>query len=411
MSNADFVATWALSDWDPFLRAIALLVCAAIAVRHVKRGVFSKAKAADSPNAVLSPPQDTASDMLGRFGGFSAVGARVSSEVKLARAGDASAQVRVALVLLNGYRVPFDAPAGMRWLRLAAAQGNHEACFELGRLYARGIGVSKDPGEAVRWYQLAAASPSPSMVLPQFHLGCMHASGDGVAVNKEEAVRWFLTAAERGHPRAMLFLALALLNGDGVPEDPSAAHRWMRLSAEKGDSTACFHLGQLYLQGRVVPRNPVDAVRWFQLAAADESELLSALPQYHLGQLYSAGDGVQKDSTQAVSYYRLSAERGYPPAQCELGLSFRRGEGVARNDVEALAWLTLASNSSRREPHRQHQQALAAALPPGLLQQANARARELARHVYRQRRGAPIPPAWTDSHAAALTKSGAGIHR
>lgn len=403
MSLVVYVAAWTAHDWEPFIRTAVLILFATIAASYAQLGAAPGLIAADPPKPTPPPPRNPEGGMLGRLRWRMRAGTEENLDLKLARAGDAQAQVRVARLQLNGHRVPFDPPAAVAWLRLAAAQGNHDAFFELGQLYARGIALPKDPREAVRWYQLAATSPNRGMVLPQFYLGCMHASGEGVAKNREEAARWYFIAAERDHPRAMLFLALAFLNGDGVPRNSAAAQRWMHLSAAKGDSTACYHLGQLYAQGRFVPRDPVAAVRWFQLAAADENEPLAVLPQYHLGRLYAAGECVPKDSAKAAQYYRIAAERGYPPAQCELGLTHLRGEGSARDFVEALAWFTVAFDSSHREAYRQHQQALATGLPPAALKQANTRARKIARIVYRNRRGAPIPTVWTEKPTAAVS--------
>jgi TPR repeat protein len=392
------MTTWTSSGWEPFIRTAALFRWVALAAVHTLKSV-SLMHGKTMPPSPRNPDGGMRERLRWRFGKF----APESLDLELAQAGDAQAQVRLALVYLNGYRMPWDPPAALAWLKLAAAQGNHDAYFELGRLYARGISVPKNPSEAIRWYRLAAASPNPGMVLPQFYLGCMHANGEGVIKNPEEAARWYLIAAERGHPRAMVFLALAYLHGDGVPQNSAAAHRWMHLSAEKGDSTAYFHLGHLYAQGRTVPRDPVAAIHWFRLAAEDKSEPLSVLPQYHLGRLYATGDCVPKDRAEAAKYYRIAAERGYPPAQCELGLSYLRGEGSAQDFVEALAWLTIAFDSSRRETYRQHQQALAAGLPPATLRQASARTRELSRLVYRNRRGTLIPTAWTETHAAPVS--------
>ena len=41
-------------------------------------------------------------------------------------------------------------------LRQAAAQGDSEAQFNLGRVYDNGEGVAKDLAEAVKWYRLAS---------------------------------------------------------------------------------------------------------------------------------------------------------------------------------------------------------------------------------------------------------------
>jgi TPR repeat protein len=44
----------------------------------------------------------------------------------------------------------------MEWWRLAAAQGDLDAQYNLGVCYERGEGVEVDYEEAVKWYRIAA---------------------------------------------------------------------------------------------------------------------------------------------------------------------------------------------------------------------------------------------------------------
>jgi TPR repeat protein len=45
----------------------------------------------------------------------------------------------------------------LKWIRLAADQGNANAQYNLGVMYFQGIGVSKDVDEGVKWWRRAAA--------------------------------------------------------------------------------------------------------------------------------------------------------------------------------------------------------------------------------------------------------------
>jgi len=71
---------------------------------------------------------------------------------QLAVAGDAAGQYLLGKSLLD------DRPqAALKWIKLAAAQGYAPAQYTLGFMYASGIAVPQDKGEAAKWYQLAAA--------------------------------------------------------------------------------------------------------------------------------------------------------------------------------------------------------------------------------------------------------------
>ena len=45
----------------------------------------------------------------------------------------------------------------MKWYRKAAEQGNAKAQYNLGWMYANGLGVAKDEVEAYKWWLLAGA--------------------------------------------------------------------------------------------------------------------------------------------------------------------------------------------------------------------------------------------------------------
>ncbi len=58
--------------------------------------------------------------------------------------------------------------------------------------------------------------------------------------------------------------------------------------------------------------------------------------QNKLGFCYSAGEGVPKDEEEAVRWYTRAAQQGYAKAQYNLGLCYFSGNGVAREPYEAV---------------------------------------------------------------------------
>jgi hypothetical protein len=75
-------------------------------------------------------------------------------------------------------------------------------------------------------------------------------------------------------------------------------------------------------------------------AAARNGE---AWAQNHLGFMFANGQGVAKNEAEAVRWYRLAAQQGQPSAQYNLGVMFANGQGVAKNDAEAVRWYRLAA--------------------------------------------------------------------
>jgi TPR repeat protein len=67
-------------------------------------------------------------------------------------------------------------------LRLKAEKGDADAQSKLGKMYATGEGVAKDPAAAVKWFRAAAEQGYAS---GQCGLGVMYATGEGVAKDLE----------------------------------------------------------------------------------------------------------------------------------------------------------------------------------------------------------------------------------
>jgi TPR repeat protein len=80
-------------------------------------------------------------------------------------------------------------------------------------------------------------------------------------------------------------------------------------------------------------------VKWYRKAA----EQGHAKAQYNLGGCYNMGNGVAKDETQAVKWWRKAAEQGYAIAQHNLSVCYHEGCGVSRDYVECCKWTLLAA--------------------------------------------------------------------
>ena len=89
-------------------------------------------------------------------------------------------------------------------------------------------------------------------------------------------------------------------------------------------------------------RRYVDAVRVMNSVDRDDAEV-----QFYLGTMYENGQGVAKDETEAVKWYRKAAEQGNADAQYSLGLMYKIGRGVVENEGEAQVWYRKALNQYR----------------------------------------------------------------
>jgi hypothetical protein len=127
----------------------------------------------------------------------------------------------------SGQGVLQDYTKAQTWFRKAANQGDRDASYFLGVIYAGGLGVQQDPIQAAQWYQMAAEQGHAGA---QTEIGLRYLTGNGVAGNDAIAARWMFRAAQQGIGVAELMLARMFASGRGVPKDMFATFAWAAVS-------------------------------------------------------------------------------------------------------------------------------------------------------------------------------------
>ncbi len=179
----------------------------------------------------------------------------------------------------------------------------------LGDMYARGLGVPHDFGEAVVWYRKAAEQDD---AVAQNTVGEAYYFGEGVQQDYTVARMWFRMAADHGNARSQSSLGTIYEFGRGVPQDYAASLEWYRKADNQGDARAQLNLGWMYENAWGVPQDHAVAFALFT-KAADQG---FPLAQYALGVMYEEGRGVSRDYAQAYKWYTLAAAN-LPPADTE----------------------------------------------------------------------------------------------
>lgn len=125
-----------------------------------------------------------------------------------------------------------DFAAAFRELEPLAEQGNAEAAFYLGYMYAHGQAVTRDYKEAVAWYRRAAEQGDSNA---RSNLGFMYNVGRGVPRDHEEALKWNRQAAEQGNVIAQRSLGMMFEVGAGVQRDYGQSYTWYFAAASRND--------------------------------------------------------------------------------------------------------------------------------------------------------------------------------
>jgi len=187
------------------------------------------------------------------------------AETEGQRAPDVNSAPNAAL---GGMRTDLPAATvGPLSLRLAAANGDPSAQFEVGARMAEGKGTPQDFKEAAKWYQRSA---DQGFAQAQYRLGTFYERGLGVKPDRSLAEALYQRAAEQGSIKAMHNLAVLSANQtDQSPDYTTAAH-WFEQAAQRGLTDSQFNLAILYENGLGVRRDMKQAYLWNSLAARDK---------------------------------------------------------------------------------------------------------------------------------------------
>ena len=291
---------------------------------------------------LLSEPE---LDVPGPFEGKEKTSAKAewSRQYKLARS-----------YLYGSKKVPQDFQEAMRLFCQEAEQGNALAMYDLGRMWADGLGVEADPDAAKEWYRKALdAFLSAEKKLPerkktylQYRIGKMYLAGLGTEQDYETAALWLERAAEKSHKCAQYTLAGLYAKGQGVEKDLKHAFELYHASAIQGNPYASYEMAKMFRDGTGTKKSAVQAEEHFQDAFSGfqvlEEQSHDDKLQYRLGQMLYQGIGTERDEEEAVRYWQQAAKLGNVNAQYALG-KFWLDTGTG--DVQqAAAWLEKAAN-------------------------------------------------------------------
>lgn len=259
------------------------------------------------------------------------------------------------------------------WMSESAKQGYPKAQTQLGNCYYHGIGVERNPQQAIVYY-LKAAKHSPTAV---HNLAICYEQGRGVTEDKKYAFELYLKASEQNYPEAAVALALCYLNGIGVvkneqkgidillkysncprvqsqlgicykfgigvTQDQSRAFKYFFSASQQNYVRAQFNLARCYEEGVGCAVSFQDAVKWYQTA----SDQGCGDAANNLGVLYEQGRGVQKDFQKAFEYYSRSSKTEIFGC-CNIGYCYEHGIGVLQDLGKAHEYYNSAIKSDKR---------------------------------------------------------------
>lgn len=192
--------------------------------------------------------------------------------------GDVDSMLFLADLYLNSERVPYDGWRARELYRLAAYNGSQQAEQQLNRLspvpdrngQQEFDQASKASGDSNRFNGYLRAAQKGHAKAMAF-VADMYMNGKGISANDEKARLWFSRAAAAGNLYGMQNYAAYLAQGIGGPQDGEAALVWYRMAADQGHSMSMWGLAMMYSHGMGIPKDDNQAVYWLEVAAAHGS--------------------------------------------------------------------------------------------------------------------------------------------
>lgn len=243
-------------------------------------------------------------------------------------------------------------------LQEESENGNTLATFDLGRIYADGLGVEMDGEKARKYYEKALADfhfveNKKPWKYTQYRIGKMYARGLGTEQNHEVAADWFTKSANQKYKFAEYSLGGQYLRGQGVEQNDEKAFELYLRSAKQGFPYADFEVAKMYRDAIGTDKNEAESNVHFKKAfigfTALEKQSHDDKIQYRLGWMLQNGIGTEKDMPRAKEYFQKSAKLGNTFACYSLAKIILDEESPTAKDLEtAVEYLKTASDSGNQ---------------------------------------------------------------
>ena len=157
-------------------------------------------------------------------------------------------------------------------------------------------------------------------VVADWYLGHMNRLGKGVPPNPAVAYSYFRRVADTFDPeerdpyrlritvdaqiRLADYLRLGIPAANLRPNPDAAARIYLRMATNYGHPRALYGLGVMNVEGAGVRKNPQQGLKWLNAAARKHSPEAAA----YLGEIYAQGEVVPQDDVRALAWYTIASQ-------------------------------------------------------------------------------------------------------
>lgn len=257
--------------------------------------------------------------------------------------GNAQAQFYLGKLYADGNILKKDEDEALIWYRKSARQNNGDAQYSIAQAYFYGhLGLEKDRKKAFDLYEKSAKSGNTDS---QIKLGLCYYFGEGTPKDYKQSFIWLKKGTRENKKEskyAYFLLGNMLFKGLGVQGDPAESAKWFEKAAVLGDAHSQAMLASQYYEGLGVPKSIEKAQYWAEKSAEQGNEG----GKYFLGIIYEHTD---KKTGKAIVLYKQASENGMPLASFRLAQIYEEGKGVDKDMKKAFRYYKLAADQGSKE--------------------------------------------------------------
>lgn len=221
------------------------------------------------------------------------------------------------------------------WFIKAVQWGYMKAHNELGKSYARGIGVKQNIELALKHYRIAASHNSSSAVLPLIEL--LAKGSSTLPANPEKALailNEFMprleAAAKAGDARAARCIGRLYLNGMIMDPNKEEAMKWLSIAVGLGDAIAMHDMAVLLMEADKELAIKDDVIGLLnESIKRDYAAAITTLGRLHLKSKFGLPE------RKSVEFFKKGISAGHPGSMEELGRLYLKGKHVEYNLLKA----------------------------------------------------------------------------
>lgn len=237
------------------------------------------------------------------------------------------------------------------WFNKAVQWGFGKAHGELGRHYARGIGVGQDMQKALHHYQLAAQHGSAKSMLSFIHLlqrqPDINANLPSSAALLARIIPQLEIEALNGRASSAKALGRFYMNGKLITPNTITAELWLQRSVDMGDGGAMAELAGMLLKGAPKKEQIRRALRLLQTAGQlHDGGALTASGRLHLSGKFGLKQSI------AIDLFQRGIDNAHPGAMLEMAKLLLRGELVMQDANAALKLLKRGASLGHKGSKR-----------------------------------------------------------